>query len=238
MLEKTSSIVIKNTPYKETSSIVTIYTKDFGLKTFIIKGGRKKNAVVASSIFQPLQILSIVFYQNHKNTLQQIKEYSISYNLQNIYLSIIKTSLAFFLTEVISLSIKEENPNEEVFSFLESSIVLLSESEDKQLKDFHLFFLYRFATLLGFQPMDNYSDMEEYFDIEKGRFVGCENTSTMSKPSSLLFHLFLLNSKDNNPLTKSQYERNEILSAFILFFEHHITNNKPIKSQQILKTIL
>lgn len=196
MIEKTEGIVLKSIPYKESSNIVQVYTKDWGLKSFIIKGGRKKNAAIHSSLFQPLQLLSLIAYVNPKNNLSQLKEVNILRNLNYIYCNIIKSSLAFFLTEVITLSLKEELKDEDIYSFLYSSIVELNEKEDKELKDFHLFFLYDFAKALGFEPS----------------------------------HL--------SPLTSTKQERNDRLSLFLDFYKEHITNNKPIQSQEILRVIL
>lgn len=196
MIEKTEGIVLKSIPYKESSNIVQVYTKDWGLKSFIIKGGRKKNATIHSSLFQPLQLLSLIAYVNPKNNLSQLKEVNILRNLNYIYCNIIKSSLAFFLTEVITLSLKEELKDEDIYSFLYSSIVELNEKEDKDLKDFHLFFLYDFAKALGFEPS----------------------------------HL--------SPLTSTKQERNDRLSLFLDFYKEHITNNKPIQSQEILRVIL
>ena len=196
MIEKTEGIVLKSIPYKESSNIVQIYTKDWGLKSFIIKGGRKKNAAIHSSLFQPLQLLSLIAYVNPKKNLSQLKEVNILRNLNYIYCNIIKSSLAFFLTEVITLSLKEELKDEDIYSFLYSSIVELNEKEDKELKDFHLFFLYDFAKALGFEPS----------------------------------HL--------SPLTSTKQERNDRLSLFLDFYKEHITNNKHIQSQEILRVIL
>lgn len=196
MIEKTEGIVLKSIPYKESSNIVQVYTKDWGLKSFIIKGGRKKNAAIHSSLFQPLQLLSLIAYVNPKNNLSQLKEVNILRNLNYIYCNIIKSSLAFFLTEVITLSLKEELKDEDIYSFLYSSIVELNEKEDKELKDFHLFFLYDLAKALGLEPS----------------------------------HL--------SPLTSTKQERNDRLSLFLDFYKEHITNNKPIQSQEILRVIL
>ncbi|MCH3924646.1 MAG: DNA repair protein RecO [Bacteroidales bacterium] len=238
MIEKTSAIVIKTYPYKETSSIVSLYSERFGLKTYIIKGGRKKNAPIPSNVFQPLQILDIIVYNKPKIVLNQIKEYALTYNLQNIYCNIIKTTLAIFITEIISLSLKEENPNDEAYIFLKDTITTLNDIDDKYLKDFHLFFMINFASLLGFQPMNNFDEENKFFDITKGCFSNNISTNSLSFDLSSTLHKFLIQSPNITPITQSSIERNNILNALILFYQEHITNNKPIKSQQILSSIL
>ena len=150
-IEKTYGIVLKTFPYRESSSIVCLYTEKWGLKSFIIKGGRKKNAKVKSLIFQPLQIVNIEAYLNHRHALSLIKEAGIKENLNRIYCEIIRTSLAFFITEIILLSLQEGAPEEKLFRFLYESVLKLNCLEKQDLKDFHLYFLYHFAKILGFE---------------------------------------------------------------------------------------
>ncbi|MDO5760403.1 MAG: DNA repair protein RecO, partial [Bacteroidota bacterium] len=145
MIEKTSGIVLKIFPFKESSSIVAIYTEKWGLKSFIIKGGRKKNAKVRSVLFRPLQIIDIETYINKKSTLSLISDVSLCENLDHIYGEMTRTSLAFFLTEVIQLSLQEDAPDEHLFKFLYDIVLKLNNIEKKELKDFHLHFMYYFA---------------------------------------------------------------------------------------------
>ena len=99
-----------------------------------------------------MQLLNIVAYVNNKSNISQLKEVSILENLNNIYCNIIKSSLVFFITEVIILSLREEMKDENIYSFLYDSIIDLNNKTDKEMKDFHLFFLYEFAKILGFEP--------------------------------------------------------------------------------------
>ncbi|MBQ0113940.1 MAG: DNA repair protein RecO [Bacteroidales bacterium] len=154
MLVQTQGIVTKIIPYQESSSIVNVYTEAFGMKSYLIRGGRKKNATVRSSLFQPLQILNLVVYNNEKNTLQQIKEVSVAFDNNNIAMDIVRTTLAFFITEVLNLSIKEENQDIALYEFIRQTILSLNNVESSRLKDFHLYFLFDFAKYLGFEPME------------------------------------------------------------------------------------
>lgn len=240
MIEKTKAIVLKNIPFSESSSIVTLLTEDFGLKTYMIRGGRKKNAHIASRMFQILEIVEVVVYNHNKNnSMGQVKECSICYDLQKTRQSIIKTSLTFFLTEIIYLSIKGESPNNQLYSFIESSILSLNELSDKESRDFHLYFLYHFATLLGFRPMDNYSYAKPFFDISKGNFFSISSINSIDTETSKLFHEYLeFISPQYEPFTQNLQQRTELLNIFILFYQEHIINNHSIKSLSILKAIL
>ncbi len=238
MIEKTRAIVLKNIPFSDNSSIVTLFTEDFGLRTYMIRGGRKKNAPIASRLFQILEIMDVVVY-NKSNSMGQIKECSLCYDLQAMRQDIVKTSLTFFLTEILCLSIKEESQNKQIYSFVEYSILSLNELPAKELRDFHLYFLYYLSTLLGFRPMNNYSSMEPFFDIIKGRFTTSASMNSTDIPTSQYFHEYLeFVSPNYKPFTKNLQQRMLLLNLFILFYQEHIINNHSIKSLAILRTIL
>lgn len=240
MIVKTQAICLKSFAYKESSSMANLYTKDLGLKTYIIQQGRKKTAKVKSSFFQPLQIMNIVVYDNQKNTIQQIKECSLCNDLTSVYTNMVKMSLAFFIDEILHVSLKEDNPNEEMYNFICQTITTLNDCENtKQLKDFHLYFMYHLACYLGFEPLDNYSKENCFFDIKKGHFSSPIDTQSIDSQSSLLFHNFISSIKENySPFTENINQRNELLNILISFFEEHITNHRHIKSQEVLRTIL
>ena len=61
MIEKDSGIVLHTFKYGDTGVIARIYTKRFGLLSFIVPGLRKARAKMQYNHFQPLAQLEIVF---------------------------------------------------------------------------------------------------------------------------------------------------------------------------------
>ena len=71
MLANTEAIILGYINYSESSIILRAYTKDFGYKSFIIRGIRtKKKKKITLGQLQPLTILDIEF----NNSLQKIFE--------------------------------------------------------------------------------------------------------------------------------------------------------------------
>ncbi|MBR1626898.1 MAG: DNA repair protein RecO C-terminal domain-containing protein, partial [Bacteroidales bacterium] len=167
------------------------------------------------------------------------KDNKLTFNIAGIQTSMTKVSLAMFITEVFYLSVKEDNPNEELFFFLENSVIYINDCEnERELRDFHIYFLYHLSCILGFEPMNNYSSQMPFFDISKGTFVAYQEEQTLDKELSLLFYKTLLIVKnDYVAFTENPLKRNALLNIFICFFEQHITNNRHIKSHQILHSI-
>ena len=243
MIYKTKGIVLRTFPYSESSSIVKILTQEFGVKSYILKGGRKTKTKLRSNIFQPLFILDLEVYNSPKKDLQIISEAKIEHDLTHLFSDIKKTTLAFFISDVINQCLKEEEHNFELYSFIEKGILKLNSIENN-FSTFHLYFLLELSEHLGFQPMNNYTKEEQFFDIRKGHFVAQRPyyNDHLSEADSSLFSSFLFSlnpiSENYSQINLTKEEKTNILNILIKFYETHLLTPNSIKSQEILSTIL
>ena len=233
------AIVLSSIPYSESSIICKLYTEEFGLKSYIVRSAKKKNSPTPTSHFQSLNIIEFEAYNSVKSKLETIKTSSLILESQNINFSIVKNALTFFVAEIIHLSLKEANPNKELFDYLFNQIHLLKNSKDEDLAEFHLYFMIEFADHLGLAPMDNYSEYEVFFDPIAGKFTNKADAQNFNKQTSFTLHKFISQKEiTNEKICKNKIERNIILEALIIFYSIHITNHSQIKSHKILTTIL
>lgn len=233
------AIVLSSIPYSESSIICKLYTEEFGLKSYIVRSAKKKNSPTPTSHFQSLNIIEFEAYNSVKSKLETIKTSSLILENQNLNFSIIKNALTFFVAEIIHLSLKEANPNKELFDYLFNQIHLLKNSKDEDLAEFHLYFMIEFAEHLGLAPMDNYSEYEVFFDPIAGKFTNKADAQNFNKQTSFTLHKFISQKEiTNEKICKNKIERNIILEALIIFYSIHITNHSQIKSHKILTTIL
>lgn len=243
MIYETKGIVLRTFPYLESSTIVRILTKEFGVKSYILKGGRKSKSNLRSNIFQPLYILDLQVYNNPKKEIQIISEAKIDKDITPLFSDIKKTSLAFFLSEIINQCLKEEERSEVLYEFIEDNILKLNNLTDNY-STFHLSFLIELSEHLGFMPMNNYSLETPFFDIQKGHFVSNNpfQRDQLSKKDSLLISNFLFsqeNISQNYTTTKlTKEEKTKILNILIQFYQTHILSPNSIKSHMVLATIL
>ena len=64
MITKTKGLVLHNLKYRETSLLVTIYTAEFGIASYIENGVRSAKAKHKMALFQPLTLLDLeVFHK-------------------------------------------------------------------------------------------------------------------------------------------------------------------------------
>lgn len=236
MLQKTEGIVIHTLQYSDTSIIAKIYTADFGLLSFMIKGTRGKKSANKAVLFQPLTLLALdIYYQENKN-LQTIKETRLLLNPVGIYGNIYKTAVVLFLAELLQKLLRENDSNPELFKVLKKKITLLNNEELDV--DFHLRFLITIANELGYVPFNNYSPDEPIFSIQEGKFVSSNLGHTgayfLSVHDSLNLHTLI----SGEVMKLHREERRSLLGELIKYFQFHNPGMHAIKSVAVLNEVL
>ncbi|MFI5164405.1 MAG: DNA repair protein RecO [Bacteroidia bacterium] len=237
MIYKTRGIVLRTVDYSDTSIIAKIYTEQFGIQSYLIKGARRKNASIKANLFQPLSLLELVVYKKEKKQLQVLKEVSAEIHFASIPHEPAKTSILFFLNEILLKCLQEEENNPELFSFLHESIQTLDASE-KNFSNLHLIFLIRFSRFLGFFPQGNFSESNSVFDLREGKFTSKEpmHPDFLTKENSQLISKLIF-SNYYSDLTLSGKERKLILDILLRFYHLHLSNMGTVASHKILEQI-
>src|ERR1035438_8785520 len=66
---KTEAVVLSKLNYGDSSSIVTLFTKEYGKLSAMLKGGRNPKSKI-SLIVDPINYLEVIFYNNPSRDLQ------------------------------------------------------------------------------------------------------------------------------------------------------------------------
>ena len=239
MLNKTNGIVLHTIKYGETSVIAKVYTELFGLQSYIVKGARNRKGGNKMSQLSPLTLLEMEVYRKETAQLQHIREMRVAYPFLSLPFDVIKSSIALFINEVIFRSVREEEPNPSLYSFLESSIRWF-DLVPNHYSDFHLWFMLHFCSYLGFTPHDNYSNSKGIFNLHEGIFQSHlpEHTDYLIEPlSSTLFQLSALPLSDLTSLHLSSQIRHTLLPRLVEFYRFHIQGMKDINSLEVLREV-
>lgn len=222
MQVKTKAIVLKYIKYTDTSIIAYLFTKELGRQTYIIRGVRGKKSKIKINLFQALSVLDIDAVQKQKRNIQSLKEAKPSFVLNDIYTDIYKSSIAFFIAEIIFKTIKDEEYDEDLYNFIEDFIFELERA--KEFSNFHLIFLIRLTSYLGFLP--NTDEIKYGLDNEFPFDYVKIFDSILSTPT---YNVFL-------PLITKQ-NRSELLRVILNYYALHLPNFTEIKSLKILKEV-
>ena len=238
MYHKTRGIVLHTIKYSETSVITKIYTEKLGLQSYMVKGVRAAKSKSKAALLQPLTLLEMEVSHRENKSLQFIKEFRRAYIYQSIPFDSLKSVISFFLLEVISKSIREHEPNEEMFEFIFESLCSLDRAANPD-PDFHIFFLVYFSRYLGFAPHGNFSEQNCFFEMNEGVFTSQQNSIYLmdKKESKLLSALLTTNQFENPQLKMSRAERKLMMKNLLKYYQLHL-ENFSLKSPEILEEIL
>jgi DNA repair protein RecO (recombination protein O) len=240
MLHKTRGIILKSTPYSESSLVIHIYTELFGTQSYLLQGVRKNKSKIRLSMLQNLQLVDMVVYHKENGGLQRISELKASPVFQSIPLNIVKTSLVLFICELLHNTLREQHQDENLFDFLFQSIELL-DLTDGNVANFHLWFLLRYSQHLGFYPQNNITEQSKYFDMREASYVSSipthpaflDETSTI-----ILSHLQNNTWEDIRVLKLTKEQRKQMLLQLLNYYAAHIENFKALNSHHILEEIM
>jgi DNA repair protein RecO (recombination protein O) len=227
-LKKSKGIVLSYIKYSETSIIVRIFTREFGLKSFIINGARSKSSKSKMAFYQPLTLLDLVIYDKEGTSLNRISEAKLALPFQLIPFEFLRSGIAMFMSEVMGKSVFEGFQNEDFFDFLESTIRLL-DSKDTALVHFPLVFLWESSKYLGFAPEDSESFFTELKQYPQGPDVMEEEKEYLD---AIIVESF--NCKHQFP---SKIRRN-MLDHFLLFYGNHLDLSYDWKSVKVLRQMM
>jgi DNA repair protein RecO (recombination protein O) len=239
MLEKTRGIILHQIKYTDSGIVAQIYTRKFGRQSFLIKGMRNKKTGKHSIIFQPMFILDLEMNYKPSHEMQVLKEFSVSYAPYEIHSNISKTSVGIFLGEVLTSVLKEESPHEEMFDYIEDSIVFFDGCKNNYT-NFHIAFLAGLSSFLGFEPSLRTSSDDVFFDMINGIFVPVPPVHghyATEEISDILAVFFASSYYSASYISLTGRLRNEVLVTLVNYYSLHLPGLRRIKSLEVLKEV-
>ncbi|MEJ6751147.1 MAG: DNA repair protein RecO [Bacteroidia bacterium] len=235
MIAKTKAIVLHNTNYSENSVISKMYTKEYGLRTYIIPSIRKGKSAIRPSMILALSLVELDIYEKANASINRIKELRNSQLLVNIHSDIVKTSIALFLSEILNHCITFDQGDEYLFDFLQREILILENEETNSL--YPIFFLVNLSKHLGVQPLGVYSRDTPYLSLDEGIFVSQHGLHTTSTQVAEVVSHILERPTEKNISVNAEL-RKSTLNEILKYYQYHITKNRKIKSVEILSELL
>lgn len=238
MIYPTRGIVLNHIKYGESGIVVNVYTEQFGRQSYMLNRGRSKRSKGLTVLFQPLALLEMEVYHREKSEIQRIKDYRVALPLTSIPFNQTKRAMAFFLTEVMSKVLREEEENRPLFEFIYHSIEVFDSGLSGD-HNFHLFFLFHLSRFLGFGPEEKTGN-ECFFDLLNGQFSALEPSHGSyldEKACSLWERLFHLKVDALQALRLSSDQRHQLLTHLLTYYALHLDGMGALKSLEVLRQL-
>lgn len=237
MLVTTNAIVLSKLRYSENDLIVKCYTQQLGVVGFLLRGVLKsKKGHNKAAYFQLLSQLQLDIIYKENRSLHTIKETKIHYSYTSLHTHIFKSSIVMFLAEVLSNTLQEEEQNESLFKYLETTLSWLD--THTEYANFHLLFLLKLTKYLGFYPEEKSFD-GDFFNLLDGTFEVKSNGKYSISGENLNLLKQLLGTKFDalSSIKINGTQRQSFLNMILLYYELHLGSFKTPKSLQILNQV-
>ena len=215
MTQNAELIVLHTTKFGENSLVVHTLSREYGRRSFLVKGAGKKSMM---SLFLPLNMLEADIIETNKSTLFTARNLIARHPLLGIRSNMFKNSMTMFMSEVLYRVVKDGASEQGLFEWCERNILML-DAIQTDFSNFHVRFLLELAVALGFSP--------EAQDLMP--FVG-DHYPVVEKFMSLPFAESML-------IPLNGQVRNEIAEEILRYIEFHTESAVNVNSLKVLREL-
>lgn len=243
-LHHTKGIVLRIVKYGDTSLIVTIFTELFGIQSYLVNGVRTTTPKSSGSanLFQPGAILELIAYHNELKHLQRLREYKWGFLYRHIFFDVVKNSVALFMVELLTKTLKQPEANTDLFYFVEDAFVHLDAANEQVTGNFPLFFSLHLATFYGFRISDRYTEQTPYLDMQEGEFVHEQPVHPyfLGPPYSFITSQLLkvMQPHELEQIKLNKETRRILLQAYQTYYALHIQDFGVMKTWLVLREVV
>ena len=215
MTSDTELIVLHTTKFGENSLVVHTLSRDYGRRSFLVKGTGKKSMM---SLFLPLNVLEADILETNKSTLFTARSLTAKHPLLGIRNNMFKNSMTMFMSEVLYRVVKDGAYEQGLFEWCEKDILLL-DAIQTDFSNFHIRFLLELTVALGFSP-----EAQDLIPFVGEHYPVVEKFMTLPFAESMLI-----------PLNGAA--RNEIAEEILRYIEYHTESSVNVNSLKALREL-
>lgn len=232
-------VALRTTRYSDRYDILNIYSRDSGRLSLLIPAGAGKEARRIRALTQPLSLFSCVAdFRPNKEILPMSQCTPLGTAGADISGNPMKTSVALFLAEVLSVLLRESTSDDGTFLFIADSVERLARADD--FANFHICFLYHIARHIGIAPDTSTFAQGRLFDLQNARFVETPplHDNYLNRDESAIFHNLSRMTFDNMRVFRfNRAQRNQILTLILRYYTLHYASLASLKSLPILQAL-
>jgi DNA repair protein RecO (recombination protein O) len=241
---KTEAVVLSKLNYGDSSSIVNLYTKDYGKLSAILKGGRNPKSKL-SLVVDPINYLEVIIYNKPSRDLQILSSADIKSHYHKIKEDLDKLKYAHAVIELVkNLSVEHES-NKKLFTGIIRILKLIDEGNEHPGIQFGRFFLF-FLKEMGYEfqikkcascGKINLSELELSYNYEIGILCdSCRNRYlTNINISPELFHYLKCLNNNENSGTVNPAIINGTINFLEGYLKYHVSDFKGLQSLHMFK---
>lgn len=149
-IQKTEGILLRRQDLRETSIILTFYTRSFGKIKGIVRGVRGARGQSGQAAFEVFALDEIVFYERRRSDIYTVSQCDLVDYFHPLRASLEKLSYATYMVELLDSFTSLGDSNDDAFELILNSLRLLG--EDASPKRVARIFEIKLLSILGLVP--------------------------------------------------------------------------------------
>lgn len=243
MIAATQGIVLRSVKYGETSLISTIFTRAYGVQSYLVQGVRSSRSRSNRAVLlQPASLLDLVVYRKPSGNLQRIREMQFFHVYGTMQEEIARNSIALFSAELLLRLLPEHAPQPELFDAAAGYFIQLDTMRAAAVANFPLYFMVQCARHLGYAIGGTFSEETPYLDLHEGAYTA---HPPVVKPfvdteaaQALSILIRLERYQDLCAVSMHAGMRAQLIDWYLSFLHRHTQYMAPVKSLQVLQAVL
>lgn len=255
MIVETEAVVLHSMDFRDTSKIVTLYSRKFGKIKVIAKGTRNQKANKFGSSLEPMTHSSVVLYKKEHQELHLLSKSEIVESFTRMQTDPERMFTGLALVELMNMVMHSEEENERLFMMLAVSLKTIDSAERNALNVLFAFMVkmfdqFGFGLSVGSCIQCGRRTEENEFGsvllrLSDGSII-CPNcselhTSTGTKISGGVLrslYFFQMNTIERSTmLAFNQVMRDDLLSVLQSFLRYHIDGVRTLRSLTLLQSL-
>ncbi|MBI2430371.1 MAG: DNA repair protein RecO [Ignavibacteriales bacterium] len=251
MIVETEGVILHGMNYRDTSKIVTVYTKKFGKIKVVAKGVRSQKNKFGSSL-EPMTIASIVLYKKEHKDLHLLSKSEIAVVLNRLQENQERMYCGLAVVELVSMVMHDEDGNGKVYELLTESLTAVNAAEKNHVNVLLSFMMKLFGEL-GFgmnlqkcsvcqKSIDELDVTHAFLRLSDGTMTcsdctGDLQTNGTKVSGGMLKSLYYLQEneiKQASSLALSSNVKNDLIATLESYLRYHSEGSRTLKSLSLL----
>jgi DNA repair protein RecO (recombination protein O) len=248
---KTEAVFLKGTNWRESSRILSAFSRDYGKVKLVAKGARRPKSKYGAAL-EPLTHAQVIFYKRETKDLYTLSEASVVESFEGVKNDLEKFSQAAVAAEMLERSLAPEDTNPGLFGFFLDFLTVLNQATPGQGRLLLLAFHLNLSGRLGFEPQVEHclgcrrKEPEGFFFSTALGGILCERCARLKDRNarkitpealSALRRLRGAGFAGLTGLLLGEMVREELDAALVGFLDYHEEHQKALKSTRFMRAV-
>lgn len=236
-MDREEGFVLRRVNYGDTGVVVTVFTLNQGIQTFVVHGVRRKKSKIKLNCFQPFTQVELFYHKKENADLHRLNRVTVLEPYQSIPFDFVKSAQALFLAEVLTKSLERDDPHPDLYRWIKTALKHFDTAQE-HFAEFHLYALWQWTPFLGLEP--EISD-KPYFHL-----VNAQCTSELSESRYLLDmqqtkwlkHFLSMPVSQFSKSGLTQQMRKALTDSAVEYHRLHLDNLSNLRSYEVLIEVM